>query len=61
MLKLLLPLYENILKNAADSCSIPKKVLVINVAISAIIDLEDSVAEIAGRIDRRYRSGPTDA
>ena len=47
VLKLLLPLYKDILKNAAHSCSIPKRVLVINVAISAIIDLEDSVAEIA--------------
>ena len=38
VLKLLLPLYKDILKNAAHSCSIPKRVLVINVAISAIID-----------------------
>ena len=36
VLKLLLPLYKDILKNAAHSCSIPKRVLVINVAISAI-------------------------
>ena len=61
VLKLLLPLYKDILKNAAHSCSIPKNALVIIVAISAITDLEDCVAEIAERIDRRYRPASTEA
>ena len=61
VLKLLLPLYKDILKNAAHSCSIPKNALVIVVAISAITDLEDCVAEIAERIDRRYRPASTEA
>ena len=60
VLELMLPLFEDILKNTASSCSLPKQVLVMDVATATIKGVDDSVKGIEERSRRRFRPTVSD-